>query len=71
MSSATEVNLELCRALGIQDVHSIAMVHITLVPGKFPQLLVTRHLSRHDGAAVADRLTTVVDRLQLQPTPAP
>ena len=69
--NAHQINHELCRALGIADMHHVSKVELILQAGELPTVLVRRIVLPKEGGAVADRLATVVDRLQLNLTPAP
>lgn len=69
MTDAKSINLELCRALGITDVKGITKVQLTLEPGQAPQLVVHRLLVNDNAAQVADSVQSVIERLQLKPTP--
>lgn len=71
MNDVQNINLQLCRALGIADTSLIAKVQLTLEPGKPPQLLVHRILVNDSATKAADRIQDVVQRLQLSPVEAP
>lgn len=69
--NALQINNELCRALGIVDMRHVSKVELILKAGELPTVLVHRIVLPKEGGAVFDGLATVVDRLQLKPTPAP
>ena len=64
--SPTEINLEICRAIGI-DPKTVSKVVLTLEPGELPTVVVTRCATPAD----ADGLRTAVEMLQLVPQPPP
>lgn len=57
----TELNLDLCRALGIRDPAKVHSVDLQIRPGRLPLLIVQRHV------ATADGLQTAVEMLDLKP----
>lgn len=59
-----QINTEICRALGI-DPKTAQKVVITLEPGHFPMIAVTRPVHPSD----VDRLVTAVDVLRLVTAP--
>lgn len=64
--SHLEINLELCRALGI-DTAKTTKVVLTIEAGKLPMIEVHRFVKLDD----ADKLQTAITMLQLKPAEPP
>lgn len=64
--SAITVNIEICRALGL-DPKTTSRVEIVIEPGQLPRMLVQRRVT----AADVDKLATVVEQLRLKPSTDP
>lgn len=56
-----QLNVDLCRALGIRDPENVHSVDLQIRPGKLPLLIVQRHVMNGDG------LRTAVEMLDLKP----
>lgn len=65
-ASQTQINTEICRALGLTDLATVRRVSIILEPDNFPTIKVERFATASD----ADALRTVCEVLRLVPAPA-
>lgn len=70
MKNAHEINVELCRALGITDISRLTKVVLTIKVGELPQLTLHRLVINEAAEQAADRLQTAVECLQLKPAEA-
>lgn len=61
MNPVIQLNMDLCRALGIADPGKVHSVDLQIRPGALPLLVVRRHLMTADG------LQTAVEMLDLRP----
>lgn len=61
MTNPAQLNLDLCRALGIKDTKDVFAVTLYIRPSELPRIVVERHLLSADG------LLTATEVLRLKP----
>ena len=65
MTTAQQLNVKLCRALGIEDVSRVFRVVLTIEPNALPKIEVSSHVRDQQ----ADCLAAMVQVLELAPRP--